>query len=183
MKRIFAILLLCVHLFYIGGYAILFQYYINKADKDISELVFANKIENNKFLQIKIPVNNPTTSDQSEYAYVSGQIELKGNYYNYVRLKITRDTLFFVCLPNATKTRLVNATIITTKQINDMPVNKGSHNPGVKKVNFLSEYNFNLFEYSYTNMAIFINNYHQYSVIKLSNPFIASPGKPPTVVA
>ncbi|HAL82863.1 MAG TPA: hypothetical protein DCO83_12015 [Mucilaginibacter sp.] len=96
-----------IHLFYIGGYSLLFQYYINKADEQMVKEIFDNKIDTTQLIQLKIPVNMPTIQDWTDYEVVEGQIQLKDAYYNYVRLKMTHDTMYFVCLPNATKTRLV----------------------------------------------------------------------------
>ena len=179
LKRFFAITLLCIHLFYIGGYTLLFQYYIHKADVQMVKQVFDNKIDDTKLIEIKIPVHFPTMTDWTDYEFVAGQIQLKDAFYNYVRLKMTKDTMYYVCLPNTTKTRLVNANIITAKEISDVPLNKNSHNPVVKKVNQLSDYNLHSFEYQYAEYAKPVKSSNTYSITKLSNPFIESPGKPP----
>lgn len=183
LKRFFAILLLSVHLFYIGGYTLLFQYYINKADVQMVKQIYDNKINNAKLIEIKIPVHFPTITDWDDYAVISGQIQLKDAYYNYVRLKMTRDTMYFVCLPNTVKTQLVNANIITAKEISDVPLNKNTHNPAVKKVNTLSEYNLQTFDYNYSQLEIFLKQSPNHLSFKLVSPFIESPGKPPDFIS
>jgi hypothetical protein len=183
LKRFFAILLLSVHLFYIGGYTLLFQYYINKADVQMVKQIYDNKINNAKLIEIKIPVHFPTITDWDDYAVIAGQIQLKDAYYNYVRLKMTRDTMYFVCLPNTVKTRLVNANIITAKEISDVPLNKNAHNPVVKKVNTLSEYNLEACHYNYSQLEIFLKQSPNRLSLKLVNPFIESPGKPPNFIS
>lgn len=179
MKKFFAIFLLSVHLFYIGGYTLLFQYYIHKADVQMVKEVFSNKIDNSKLILLKIPVNSPTQIDQTEFEDIAGQIQLKDAYYNYVKLKITRDTTYFICLPNTTKTRLVNAHIVTAKEISDVPLNKNNHAPMVKKVNLLSEYKLEVFHFDYTAFGVYLkyNGFVKPTLIK--EPFIESPGKPP----
>ena len=180
MKRFFAIFLLSVHLFYIGGYALLFQYYIHEADVQMVNEVFDNKINDNKnLIEIKIPAHSSEYASSDEYKMVSGQIQLKDGYYNYVSLKITKDTMYFVCLPNVAKTRLVNANIITAKEISDAPVSKSSHNPTVKKIGTLSEYNLRVFQYNYTEFGVFLKPNRGQELLHLASPFIASPGKPP----
>ncbi len=142
--------------------------------------IFDNKIDETKLIEIKIPVHFPTVTDWTEYAVVEGQIQLKDAYYNYVRLKMTRDTMFFVCIPNATKTRLVNANIITAKEISDVPISKKGHDAPFKKVNSLSEYNLKTFHYGFPNFetSAGLNTINQV-VLHLCKPYIDSPGKPP----
>ena len=127
MKRLIAIALLSIHLFSMGGYSLLFQYYIHQSDVKMVKEIFDNKVDNAKLIEIKIPVNMPTIQDWDEYEVITGQIQLKDAYYNYVRLRMTRDTMYFVCVPNTNKTRLVNANIITAKEINDVPISKKGH--------------------------------------------------------
>jgi len=146
--------------------------------------IFDNKIDETKLIEIKIPVHFPTMQDWDEYAVVEGQIQLKDAYYNYVRLKMTRDTMFFVCIPNATKTRLVNANIITAKQIADVPLTKKGQDPSVKRINTLSDYNFEAFQYSYSEFETQLNPDNiKAALLKTTEPYIESPGKPPNFIS
>ncbi|MCO5950362.1 hypothetical protein [Mucilaginibacter flavidus] len=179
MKRLIAIALLSIHLFSMGGYSLLFQYYIHQSDVKMVKEIFDNKVDNSKLIEIKIPVNMPTIQDWDEYEVITGQIQLKDAYYNYVRLRMTRDTMYFVCVPNTNKTRLVNANIITAKEINDVPISKKGHDAPVKKVNTLSEYNIQTFQYNYVAPEMQLKPNDKSIFVKVTNPFIASPGKPP----
>jgi len=184
LKRLFAIALLGVHLFTIGGYTLLFQYYIHQSDVQMVKQIFDNKVDETKLIEIKIPVHFPTMQDWDEYAVVEGQIQLKDAYYNYVRLKMTRDTMFFVCIPNATKTRLVNANIITAREIADVPLTKKGQNPSVKKINTLSDYNLQLFQYSYSGFGTQLAAGDiMAATLKTTKPYIESPGKPPNFIS
>jgi hypothetical protein len=146
--------------------------------------IFDNKIDETKLLEIKIPVHFPTMTDWTEYAVVEGQIQLKDAYYNYVRLKMTRDTMFFICIPNTAKTRLVQANIITAKEISDVPLTKKGHDASFKKVNTLSEYNLKTFHYDYSGVARLLPSESTRSAsLKLCRPYIDSPGKPPNFIS
>ena len=124
----------------------------------------------------------PTVNDWTEYEVIEGQIQLKDAYYNYVRLKMTHDTMYFVCLANTAKTRLVNANIITAKQISDVPLSKkGSQ--AAKKINAFSEYNLLGFQYDYSAFGILTQSGARHLSFKLSKPFIESPGKPPNFIS
>jgi hypothetical protein len=145
--------------------------------------IFDNKIDNTKLIEIKIPVNMPTIQDWNEYEVITGQIQLKDAFYNYVRLKMTRDTMYFVCLANTAKTRLVNANIITAKEISDVPISKKGHEPLSKKVNVLSEYNFQAFQYDHSVFGTFLKHNSKPVSFQLNKPFIESPGKPPDFIS
>ncbi len=146
--------------------------------------LFENKIDSKKFTELKVPVHFPTVQDMDEYAVVEGQIQLKNVYYNYVKLKVTRDTLFFVCIANTNKTRLVTAGINTAKEINDISINKKTHHdPAAKKISVPGEYYLHSFEYSYTKFEIFLKHYNKPISYQLYRPFIDDPGKPPDYIS
>jgi hypothetical protein len=145
--------------------------------------IFENKIDKTKLIELKIPVNMPTISDWTEYEEIVGQIQLKDAYYNYVRLKMTRDTMYFICLQNTDKTRLVTANVITVKEISDVPVSKKGQSPVTKKVNTLSEYNLQAFKYSYAAFSVFLKQNQGILSFQLNKPFVESPGKPPNFIA
>lgn len=183
MKRIFAIVLLGIHLFNIGGYVLLYRYYIHQSDVQMVKQIFDNKIDNTKLVEIKIPVNMPTIQDWNDYEVIEGQIQLKDAYYNYVRLKMTRDTMYFICIANETKTRLEHANIITAKEINDVPLTKKGEAPAAKKINTFSEYSLQAFEYDYIAFETNIKQVIKSAPFQLSQPYIESPGKPPNFTA
>lgn len=185
MKRLFAIALLGVHLFTIGGYTLLFQYYIHQSDVQMVKQIFDNKIDETKLIELKIPVHFATAlQEETEYAEVTGQIQLKDAYYNYVRLKVTRDTMYFVCIPNATKTRLVNANVITAKEISDVPLTKKGQDPSLKKINTLSDYNLQVFRYTYSEFGKPLTPDNiKAALLKTTEPYIDSPGKPPNFIS
>jgi hypothetical protein len=183
LKRIFAIVLLGIHLFNLGGYALLYRYYIHKSDVQMVKQIFDNKIDNARLVELKIPVNMPTVQDWDDYEVIEGQIQLKDAYYNYVRLKMTRDTMYFICIANETKTRLEHANIITAKEINDVPLTKKGEAPVSKKINTLSEYNLQAFTYEYIAFGANIMQTVKPASFQLSRPYIESPGKPPNFIA
>jgi hypothetical protein len=182
LRRFTAILLLSVHLFYLGGYSLVFQYFIHQADARMVKEQYANKIDDTKLVELKIPVNMPTITDWTEYEVIAGQIQLKDAYYNYVRLKMTRDTMYFICLANTAKTQLVKANIITAKQISDVPMSKKG-DPLSKKINVLSDYNLQSFKYHHLIFGCIIKPCYKPVSADLNYPYISSPGKPPNFIS
>ena len=124
----------------------------------------------------------PTIQDWAEYEEIVGQIQLKDAYYNYVRLRLTRDTMYFICLANTAKTRLVNANIIAAKGISDVPLSKKGQEPVSKKANTLSEYNLQAFKYQNSLPGISLRRNITGTNLNRTNPFIESPGKPPNSI-
>ena len=144
--------------------------------------IFDNKIDDAKLIEIKIPVNMPTVQDWNDYEVIEGQIQLKDAFYNYVRLKMTRDTMFFICIANTTKTRLVKANIITEREISDVPLSKKGDTAS-KKINTLSEYNLQAFHYQYSAFSTIVKHNIWSESYELSDPYISSPGKPPNFIS
>ncbi len=184
MKRIFAIFLLAIHLFYIGGYSFLYNYYIHRSDARLVKEIFDNKVDNNRFVELKIPVHMPTIQDWSDYEVIEGQIQLKNYYYNYVRLRMTRDTMYFVCVPDTVKTRLEKAKTIAAKEVNDVSASKKNHNAPVKKLNSLGDYNMLAAGFSFPQIiANGIVSKVKFHSLSLNDPYIKSPGKPPNFLS
>ena len=179
MKRFFAIFLLCVHLFYIGGYNLFFQYYILKSETQMVKQIYENKVDATQLIQIKLPVHMPEIVDWPDYEHAQGQIQLKDVYYNYLGVKMTKDTMYLVCIANSVKTRLANANIIVAKDVSDVPLSKKGTEQTAKKASAGFEYNipqctYNLFSFK---DVIEVNEVPISS--SLLNPYIESPGKPP----
>jgi len=118
----------------------LFQYLIYRSDVSIIEKINHNNYKTADLVEVKLPVHLHI-QDWNEYEVISGQVKLNGNNYNYAELKLTRDTMYLLCIPNHNKWRLMNAKVVYAKQVNDVPVNKKPQFPVIKK--YLSDYNYN----------------------------------------
>jgi hypothetical protein len=102
LKKLVAILLLGTFLLNLGGYDLLFKYFIQRTDTQLVNQMYDSKFNSSKLVELKIPVHMPTIEDWTEYKDIVGQIQLNDSYYNYVKLKMTKDTLsrFFVTKQN-----------------------------------------------------------------------------------
>ena len=112
LKKLVAIILLGAHLFTLGGYTLVFQYFIQRSDVEIVKQMYNNKESSAKLIELKVPVNMPTIQDWTEYEHITGQIQLSDGYYNYVGIKMTRDTMSLLCLKKHVKDKLVKANLI-----------------------------------------------------------------------
>ncbi len=166
-------------LFNSGGYDLFFRYMIGRSDNKIINRINQNHYRNSDLVEVKIPVNLPTLQDWTEYEQVSGQVQFKNNKYNYAEIKMTRDTLYLLVIPNHDRTKLTNANIIYAKQINDIPINKNSHNSSVKKNTSESEY-LSVTASGGPKLAMEDSRgYRNYAYLNIIQPFLDVPGKPP----
>ena len=180
MKKFATILLLCVHLFYLGGYMLVFQYFIDRSDVQIVKQLYGDKAGSVKLIQLKVPVHMPTIDDWTDFANIQGQIQLNDTYYNYVRLKMTKDTMYLICLPNNVKSKLAKANVIMAKNLNDVPLSKkGSNTSSTKKAESVYDHFYQIVQCSYVPLASLVRPAPYATFSCLSNPYIESPGKPP----
>lgn len=179
MKRLFAILLLCIHLFNTGGYNLFFQYFIHQSEVQIVKNIYENKVDATQLVQIKIPVSTPGVKDWPDYEHIQGQVQLKDAFYNYVGVKMTRDTMYLICVANDAKTKLVNANIIVANNASDVPLNKKGQEAPVKKSATGFECNIPAAQFRFMAFNNIIEPKHNTISIGLTNPYIESPGKPP----
>ncbi|MGZ3833268.1 MAG: hypothetical protein ACXVB0_07090, partial [Mucilaginibacter sp.] len=140
MKKLIAISLLVLQLFSLYGYMALYEYRVYQSDRLFNEQISENRYKLDDLVAVKVPVNMPTIQDWKDYVFVSGQVQFKNNCYNYVKLKMTRDTIYLMCIPNYNKTKLINQNIIDARKIADIPVSKKGRVP-FGKGNSLGIYN------------------------------------------
>ncbi|WP_377114565.1 hypothetical protein [Mucilaginibacter litoreus] len=183
MRKLLAILLLSVHLFNAGGYTLIFEYFIHRSEQQIVKEIYENKVDATQLVQIKVPVHNPGMHDWPDYERIQGQIQLKNGFYNYVGVKMTRDTMYLVCVANEVKNKLFNANTIIAKNVSDAPLSKKGQEAPVKKLNSpVSEYNNPVFKYSFLSFEDQSLKRDNYLSSILSHPYIESPGKPPNTI-
>lgn len=179
VKRFIAILLLNVHLFNLGGYNLVAQYFIHQSEVQIVKEIYENKIDATKLVEIKIPVHLPGIHKWKDYVRVNGQLQLKGVYYNYLRYKMAPDTMSFICIANSVKTRLVSANLIIAKEINDVPLSKKGHDSSLKKGSTNNDYSFTAMNYQFAAFSTPLKVNISPIIYHLNFPYIESPGKPP----
>ncbi|QHS56820.1 hypothetical protein GWR56_15170 [Mucilaginibacter sp. 14171R-50] len=158
---------------------LLSQYFIKASDDFANEQISKGYYKPDELVVIKIPVRMPYVQEQRQYENISGQIQLKGNCYNYVALKMTRDTMYVKCIPNYNKTKLINDNVINAKQISDIPLSKKNHVPTVKKTGLDTDYNYIVTLFDLTVSAKETSCSTVYMELQLLNTYLSSPAQPP----
>jgi len=149
LKKLFAIALLSIYLFNLTGYTLLFQFLEFRSDKKLLARIDNKGFDEQKLLEIKVPLQLPYTTDWKEYERFDGEIEISGVHYNYVKRKLSGDTLYLLCLPNEGKTQIHQVKTEYAKKVNDIPAGKDSQNNQGKKDNNFVEYSQSLSQFSF----------------------------------
>ena len=167
-----------LQLFSVYGPIALYEYCVYQSDRLFNEQISQSRYKIDDLVEVKVPVEMPTIQDWKEYTYVSGQIRLKSGSYNYVKIKMTRDTIFLMCIPNYRETKLVNQNIIDARKIADIPVNKKERVPS-GKTNGIGIYNYQTIHYRFLTPFATLKKNVDNSHSDIVESAIASPGQPP----
>jgi len=174
--------MLMLFLFNLGGYQLLFQYFIYESDVSITQQINNNRYRSSDLVEVKIPVQLNNFQSWDDFKPVSGQLKVKDNCYNYAALKMTRDTLYLMVIPNHDKAHIINAKNTYARQVNGTPLNKKNHEQTAKKANTLSEYNLLALQDKYSRYGTFLSQINKPVLLNLDRPFVESPVKPPTFI-
>jgi len=179
LKKLFAIALVIVVLFNSGGYDLFFQYLMYRSDSRIKEKINNNRYHNSDLVEVKIPVNMPTQQDWDGYEAVSGQVDIKGNRYDYAEIKITRDTLFLHVIPNTDLVKVVKAKGLYAKLVSELPASNSKHPVNSFTKKSICESEFLSFNYSHSNIITIETFSHQYISPNITSPVLEVGGQPP----
>ena len=122
LKQIVAILLISILLFNIGGYNFVFTYVEQKATQRLEERIDAHQYRDAQLIEFKIPLQMPYYND-TKYESCYGEIEVDGEHYRYVKRKVSRDTLYVLCLPHMEKDNIAAIKSNLIKSLNDIQDN------------------------------------------------------------
>lgn len=143
MKKTIAILLITVHLFNLTGGTVFFEYLIHQNDIGVIQKIDNGNYNTSSLIELKVPLTNPYYSSSLKYERYYGEINLDGNYYNYVMRKVINDTVYLLCLANNSKAELYKAKQDYASNAAGLdassPIKKGL-TPAVKKPVFSTEY-------------------------------------------
>ena len=109
LRKIAAILLICLLLFNWYGYRFVTNYLQKKADHQLEAKLDVNDYDESQLIEIKVPLNMPYQSNWSEFERHYGEIEISGKIYTYVKRKIEDGNLILKCIPNTAKQTIKDA--------------------------------------------------------------------------
>jgi hypothetical protein len=100
VKRLAAILFICIVVFNLFGYYLLVTYLQAQQDHRLIIQLDKNTYQEKDLVYIKIPVHLPYYNTTNKFEKVTGSVEHNGIQYNYVKRRILNDTIELACLPN-----------------------------------------------------------------------------------
>jgi|SRR3569833_2183718 len=165
-------------MFTICGQLLMYQYFVYRSDQALNQRISNNAYNDHDLVEIKIPAHTAITQSWTEYQFINGQIQFKNACYDYVKVKLTADTIYLVCLPNYEKTRLFNQNIINAKVIDDAPVSKKDQVPFGKTID-LGKYNYALITYQFFSPVITLSKKDFITAPGVSQRCITIPLQPP----
>jgi hypothetical protein len=138
--------------FNLAGYRWLFSAIEKNATANLEQKISAGQYSDEQLVEIRIPLNMPYYSDK-DYEEVYGETDFNGEHYQYVKRKVSDNTLYLLCLPNKDKTSIVKVKNEFTKAVNDVPGNKEGSQQKSGLIKLLTT------EFRVNETAFDINNY------------------------
>ena len=179
LKKLTVIILLGVHLFNIIGYKAFFQYFITSSDQQVLLRLDNDRYSDSELSEIKVALGLPYLTYRKSYERVNGEIVLNGVHYNYVKRKISNDTLYLQCLPNFTKTKLSDAeTKYASETASNSTDSKGNN---IKKFSVSNEYSQQLPNYELKHPVTKEKNQYHIHSSNLISVSLQIHAKPPEV--
>ena len=120
------------------GYYAVFLGLKYQNDKYIILQLDAENYSEFEAITVKIPISIPYVADSKSFERVDGKFEYEGEYYRFVKQKLSRDTLHIVCVKDH-KTKLINEAMTSfVKTFTDKPVDR--HSNSKITITFIRDY-------------------------------------------
>jgi hypothetical protein len=121
VKKIAAILLCALLLFNWIGYRFVISYLQDKADTQLEAQLDINKYDESQLISIKIPATYLSSySNSGTFERVSGQVDIKGIQYKYVKKRLFNDSLEYVCIADRNTMQMQSAKNEFFSLVNDL---------------------------------------------------------------
>lgn len=183
LKKLTAILLLAIYLYNLGGYSLVFGYFIHQSEQQFAQQINKHQYNEDELVQLGIAIHLPYIPPSNEFEPVEGSVEINGVHYDYVKRRITNDTLYVLCLPNHQKTQLEKNKSDYTSAVNDFATNKKQKERTSFKNNCSTEYQNIILQYSFITPAAVIFKAGNSINYPLHIVSVAAPENPPRCFA
>jgi hypothetical protein len=179
LKKLAAILLLCLLAFNLVGYKYFFSWLQQRHKILLEAKLDKNKYDESDLIELKVPLSLPYVSDQSQFERVDGYITIEGKSYKYVKRKIENGQLILLCLPDKRKMGIDQAKNQFGTCANDIPNCGKKNSESVKKITFTCEFE-EAIKSSCNEHSLTMLDYSNSLIIpSLNNGFLSYTDKPP----
>jgi hypothetical protein len=131
VRKIAAILLICLLVFNWYGYRFVTNYFQKQADTQLEAKIDVNDYDESQLLEIRVPLDIPYQNSASGFERHYGEIEFNGKIYAFVKRKVENGCLVLKCIPNTVKENIKNADniLFATNNGFDQEHNSKSNSP------------------------------------------------------
>lgn len=181
MRKLAAILLICLLLFNFIGYKLFYGYLSKVENEKITLQIDQEEYDDSDLIEVKIPINLPYQNNWITFERYDGEISVDGKEYKYVKRKIENDTLTILCLPFDQHDKLKSNQLGYLKSTNDIAgtsTDQGKKSTEIFKL-FNPDYKSDQNEFfSYRNIVT-INKFQLFESNHLQKGFRFSEERPP----
>ncbi|HTF21042.1 MAG TPA: hypothetical protein VK658_23365 [Chryseolinea sp.] len=137
MKKVTAIFFACLVLFNaLGFYAILVGIKYERG-LALESRLDREQYDMNETVTLKFPMALPYHQDSESYDRVDGKVEHDGEFYRLVKQRLSKDTLYIVCIKDHDGKRIAEALSDYVKTYTDKP---GDAKQSLKNFNFIKDF-------------------------------------------
>ena len=184
MRKSASIILLFILLFNMVGYRAWFYCAEKNADAAMESRLDKEQYDENDLVTLEVPLYNPYQLEQKTFERVNGEISFEGKTYKFVKRRVTDGKLILLCIPDTRKMVLKEAKTNYGNSANDLTGNSKSPSRSNLQKNFNgNDYEDHQFNIQFFNFSISAPRQNEFSIAAISDPHIASPGKPPRNIA
>ena len=184
MRKTASILLLLVLIFNIYGYRFVFDLLQEREEFQLTNHIVSNNFNDEELISIKIAAELPPyTTESQDYEWKDGELAVNGNIYKYVKRKIFKDSIEFLCLPHEGKMKVENAREEFFKLCNDLQASNQQQAPVNKIVKpFVFEAIPQLQPFSLNLQLPGTQMHHLLIDAALQEVYLSAPAQPPETV-
>ncbi len=138
LKKAVSIFLVSLLLFNALGFYGLLQGLQYKNTLELVKRLDNQQYSKNETITLKIPFTVPYQLNSNGYERVDGQIRYEGEFYRLVEQKLSRDTLYIVCIKDQASNRIMQALEDYVKTFTDQP--SQAKNTGKSFISFIKDF-------------------------------------------
>jgi hypothetical protein len=185
VKQLIAIVLIGILAYNLGGYQLYYHFAEQNTNETIQAKIEKEDYETEDLVSYKFSAKQlPYYTNSKHYEVANGEVEVNGMIMTYVKKRIFKDSIEYMCLPNQAKTNLRTAREDFFKMVNDLQNITKNPTPKKNTNNIVKPFSFDAvaFEAKQTNHSFFSvqqNKYSFYAKDILANPYYQSLTPPP----
>ena len=138
LKKAVAIFLVFLLLFNSLGFYGLLQGLQYKNTIDLVKRLDNEQYSKEETITLKLPFTIPYQLNTNDYERVDGQIQIEGEFYRLVEQKLSRDTLYIVCIKDYASDRFMETLEDYVKTFTDQP--SQAKNTGKSFISFIKDF-------------------------------------------